>query len=81
MTSGTTQDTTTMLPLTTAAHTSTSLSSEEHQTSESTHTGQELAAKEGKHRSPIQTTVDDLGELVECFRCYAPRTCDLTHGL
>src|SRR6267142_2406669 len=46
---------------------STSLSSGEPQTSESTHTGQGLAAKEGEHRSPIQTTIDDLRELVECF--------------
>src|SRR6266850_2608112 len=67
-TSGTTQDITTTLPLITAAHTSTSLSSGEPQTSESTHTGQELAAKEGEHRSPIQTTIDDLRELVECFQ-------------
>jgi len=56
-----------MLPLATAAHMSTSLSSEEHRTSESTHTGQELAAEEGKHRSSIQTTVDKLGDLVERF--------------
>src|SRR6266850_2170542 len=68
MTSGTTQDITTTLPLITAAHTSTSLSSGELQTSESTHTGQGLAAEEGEHRSPIQTTSNDLGELVECFR-------------
>src|SRR5882672_9920837 len=66
-TSGTTQDITTMLPLITVAHTSTSLSSGEPQTSESTPTGQGLAAEEGEHRSPIQTTVDNLGELVECF--------------
>src|SRR6266850_12150 len=57
-----------MLPLITVAHTSTSLSSGEPQTSESMHTGQGLAAEEGEHRSPIQTTGDDLGELVECFR-------------
>src|SRR6267142_4175888 len=66
--SGTTQDIPTMLPLITVAHTSTSLSSGEPQTSESTHTCQGLAAEEGEHRSPIQTTVDDLGELVERFR-------------
>src|SRR6267142_441413 len=66
--SGTTQDITTMLPLITVAHMSTSLSSGEHQMSELMPTGQELAAEEGEHRSPIQTTVDDLGELVECFR-------------
>jgi len=35
--------------------------------SESTHTGQGLAAEEGEHRSPIQTTVDDLRELVNMF--------------
>jgi len=57
-----------MLPLITVAHMSTSLSSGEHQMSELMPTGQELAAEEGEHRSPIQTTVDDLGELVECFR-------------
>src|SRR6267142_6150798 len=67
-TSGTTQDITTTLPLITVAHMSTSLSSGEHQTSESTHTGQELAVEEGEHRSLIQTTVDNLGELVECFQ-------------
>src|SRR6267142_917647 len=67
-TSGTTQDTTTTLPFTTAAHMSTSSSSGEHRTLGSTHTGQKLAAEEGKHRSSIQTTVDNLGELVECFR-------------
>src|SRR5882672_7872473 len=66
--SGTTQDITTTLPLITAAHTSTSLSSGEPQTSESTRTGQELAAEEGEHRSPIQTTSNDLRELVERFR-------------
>jgi len=32
------------------------------------HTGQGLAAEEGEHRSPIQTTSDNLGELVERFR-------------
>src|SRR6267142_261637 len=67
-TSGTTQDITTTLPLITAAHTSTSLSSGEPQMSELMHTGQGLAAEEGEYRSPIQTTIDDLGELVECFR-------------
>jgi len=67
-TSGTTQDTTITLPLTTAAHTSTSSSSGEHQMLASTHIGQELVAEEDEHRSPIQTTVGDLGELVECFR-------------
>jgi len=35
---------------------------------ESTHTGQELAAEEGEHRPSIQTTVDELGELVEHFQ-------------
>src|SRR6266850_7349099 len=67
-TSGTTQDITTTHPLITVAHMSTSLSSGEPQTLESMHTGQGLAAKEGEHRSPIQTTVDDLRELVERFR-------------
>src|SRR6267142_2586145 len=67
-TSGTTQDINTTLPLTTAAHTSTSLSSGEPQTLESTRLGQGLAAEEGEHRSPIQTTVDSLGELVKRFR-------------
>jgi len=32
------------------------------------HTGQDPAAEQGEHRTPIQTTVDELGELVECFR-------------
>src|SRR6267142_7120876 len=67
-TSGTTQDITTTIPPITVAHTSTSLSSGEPQTSEPTHTGQGLAAEEDEHRSTIQTTVDDLGELVECFQ-------------
>jgi len=56
-----------MPPITTAAHTSTSISSGEHQTLESIRTGQELAAEEGEHRSSIQTTVNELGELVERF--------------
>jgi len=66
--SGTTQNTNTSLPLTTAALMSTSLSSTEHQTLGSAHTSQVPAAKQGKHRTPIQTTVNKLGELVECFR-------------
>jgi len=68
MTSGMTQDTIIMLPITTAAHMSTSISSGERQMSESTHIGQELAAEEGKHRSSIQTTVDELRDLVEHFK-------------
>jgi len=68
MMSGTTQNTYTSLPLITVAHMSTSLSFAEHQTLESTHTGQDPAAKQGEHRTPIQTIVDELRELVECFR-------------
>jgi len=62
------QNTYTLLPLITVAHTSTSSSSTEHQTLELMHTGQDPAAKQGKHRTPIQTTVDELRELVEHFR-------------
>ena len=67
-TSGTNQDTITMLPTTTAAHMSISSSSGEHQMLGSIHIGQELAAEEGEHRSSIQTTVDKLRDLVEHFR-------------
>jgi len=66
--SGTTQNTYTSLPLITVARTSTSSSSVEHQTSGSTLTGQDPTAEQGKHRTPIQTTVDKLRELVEHFR-------------
>jgi len=68
MMSGTTQNTSTLLPLITVAHTSTSSSSVEPQTLGSMLTGRDPTAEQGEHRTPIQTTVDKLGELVRCFK-------------
>src|SRR6202158_2669423 len=67
-TSGTIQDTrSTNVPIT-AAPTSTSTSREELLRSSSAHTGHTLASDLDEDRSPIQTTVDDMGRLVEQFR-------------
>ena len=65
--SGTTQNTSTLLPLITVACTSTSSSSMEPQTSGSMPTGRDPTSEQGEHRTSIQTTVDELGELVRCF--------------
>jgi len=62
------QNTNTSLPLITAAYMSTSSSSVGHQMLGLTHTGQVPAAKQGEHRTLIQTIVDELGELIKCFR-------------
>ena len=53
---------------TTVAPTSTSISVEEPQRPSSTHTGPILASDLDEDRSPIQTTVDDIGRLVEQFQ-------------
>ena len=68
MTSGTTMGTTTSCPSITAVHTSTYSLSTEPQASESTHTNQGPAVIRDEHRASIQTTVNELGELVEHFR-------------
>jgi hypothetical protein len=68
MTAGITSNTSTMHLNTGAAHTSTSTSSEVPQISQSTHTNPTPPSGLGEHRTAIQATVDELGDLMERFR-------------